>query len=90
MFLFLYTFIFLYHGLISTPFRGPKFCKVIKYFVKCVLVVTEIIDRYCDCCNSGMFNVKKLFLSLKTVLLCSVMGELWQMATDVMICTDIW
>ena len=45
MFLSLYTFIFLYQYLISTPFQGPKFWNVIKYFVKCVLVVTENIDR---------------------------------------------
>jgi hypothetical protein len=36
-----------------TPVQGLNSSNVIKFVVKFVLVVTENIDRYCDCYSSG-------------------------------------
>jgi len=40
------TFILLYHGLMVAEFEIENSCDGIKLFAKCVLVVTENIDRY--------------------------------------------
>jgi hypothetical protein len=59
--------------------------------MKFVLVLNENINGYCVCYTNGdVYCKENVLLSSKTVLKCSVMGELWQMATDVMICTDMW
>jgi len=39
--------VFFYHAVISAPVLGTNSCNVIKFFVMCVLVVTENIDSYC-------------------------------------------
>ena len=48
--------VFFYHAVISAPVLGTNSCNVIKFFVMCVLVVTENIDRYCDCYGFASFK----------------------------------
>ena len=57
----MYTFIIFYHDLTLTRVQGPSCCHVIKFFVKCVVVVSENINIVIVT-SMGMIVVKKTFL----------------------------